>query len=198
MSKVSTDAPDQPEKETTVLRQFDTSKSDAHVAQLLHIAEQASKYLWSRQEVGEVIDVDKTLQDESRETLRLVHVRLRDLIDETPRWSLAPTATERESSKLVNSTLELYGEKVKNAKIYNRPSIFLRPKIARFEVGWIAWIGGDTPLKKDLHGIGASPELALEAFDQAYRTLEKIADAQPAVVVPPPAPKRAPRKPRKT
>ncbi len=197
MSKVAEEAPDSPDnKPLSITRLADTQKSDAHVSQLLHIAEQASKYLWSRQEIGEVLNVDKTLETESRKTLELTHLRLRELIDEQRRWTLDPTTHEREATKLIDSTMELYNQKTINAKIYNRPSIFLRPKIGKFDPGWIVWIGGDVPTKRDLHAIGVSPAVAMQNFDEAYYALEKVADAQPAVVVTP-APKRALRKPRK-
>lgn len=198
MSKVATSAPG-PEKDEPISigRLADTQKSDAHVAQLLHIGEYCSKYLCCRLEVGETFEINPTLTKECVETLALVHVRLRDLIDEQRRWSLDPSVHEREASKLVDSTLELYSEKTKNAKLYNRPAIFLRPRIGRFERGWITWVGGDSPMHRDLHGIGDTPELAMKAFDTAFYDQQKLADAQPAVVIPPPAPKRAPRKSKK-
>lgn len=199
MAKVTTNSPDKPDDDASVsvLRQSDTQKSDMHVEQLLAIAEHCSKWLWTRAEIGETVDVDPTLKNESRKTAELVHLRLRGLIDEERRWTLDPTLHEKESSKLIDSTVELYNQKTVNAKIHNRPSIFLRPKIGRFEQGWIAWIGGELPLRRDLHGVGISPALAMQAFDEHYYAIEEIADAQPAVVVPPPAKKPAPKRPTK-
>lgn len=201
MSKVASEIPDRSDNDKPIAigRLADTQKSDAHVAQLIHIAEQSSKYLWFRQEIGESLEVDKTLQDESRKTLELAHLRLRELIDESRRWSLDPSAHEREATKLIDSTLALYDQKTINAKIYNRPSIFLRPKIGRFDAGWIAWIGGDLPTRRDLHALGDSPALAMQAFDDAYYDLQKIAETQPTIAVSPTpsVQKRAPRKPKK-
>ncbi len=198
MSKVAEEAPDNPDnKPLSISRLADTQKSDAHVSQLLHIAEHCAKYLYVRTEVGETLEVQPVIYKEAGKTYEMVHVRLRDLIDETPRWSLNPTLHEREATKLIDSAMELYNQKTINAKIYNRPSIFLRPKIGKFDPGWIVWIGGDVPTKRDLHAIGISPAVAMQNFDEAYYALEKVADAQPAVVVTP-APKRALRKPKKT
>ena len=197
MSKVATESPDRPDSGPLVIsRQADTQKSDAHVAQLMSIAEHCSKWLWSRTEPGETLDVDKALQHEARKTMELVHLRLRELVDEQRRWSLDPSHHEREATKLVDSTLSLYDQKTINAKIYNRPHIFLRPKIMRIDLGWCVWVGGDMPRRMDLHGIGDSPALAMKAFDDAYYALEKIADAQPAVVVPPYTPPKPPKKRR--
>lgn len=196
MSKVATETPDRrpDDKPVDITRLADTQKSDAHVAQLLHIAEHCSKYLWVRREIGESVEVEKVLVTECSETLQLVHTRLRDLIDEPRRWTLDPTASEKESSRLIESTFALYDQKTINAKIYNRPSIFLRPKIGKFSEGWFAWVGGDIPTSKDLHGRGDSPALAMQAFDNAYYDLKNAAEVQQ----PQPAPQRAPRKPKKT
>jgi hypothetical protein len=190
MSKVTTETPDADDKGTTISRLADTQKSDAHVSQLLHIAEQCSKMLWTREETGETVTVDPVLTEESRKTLQLAHTRLRDLIDEQRRWSLDPTANEQESSKLIDSTLALYGEKLANTKIYNRPSTFLRPKIGHFTVGWIVWVGGEAPTERDLHAVGASPALAYENFDKCYYQLQEATEKQ---TVSKPAQKRAPR-----
>jgi hypothetical protein len=193
MAKTATQNPDSPKDDETlsIQRLPDTAKSDAHVAQLLQIGEFSAKWLWMREEIGGTTTVDPVLATESKKTFELVNLRLRDLVDETRRWSLDPTAAEKETTKLVDSTLELYRAKTENAQLHNRPSLFLRPKIAKFEnVGWVAWLGEGPPLKQHLHGIGASPELAFEAFDKCYRTHEKIADAQPPA--PPPAPAPAP------
>jgi len=199
MAKVATQSPDSPKDDETlsIQRLPDTAKSDAHVEQLLHIGEFSAKWLWFREEIGGVTTIDPILAAESKKTFELVNIRLRDLVDETRRWSLDPTASELETKKLVDSTLELYRAKTENARLHNRPSLFLRPKIAKFEgIGWVAWLGEGPPLKQHLHGIGDSPELAFEAFDKCYRTHEKIADAQPPAPAPapPPAPVKKLRK----
>lgn len=198
MSKITSETPDRPDKDepTSITRMADVQKSDAHVSQLLHIAEQCSKYLWRRTETGETLEVDDALIVESRKTLALTHVRLRDLIDEQRRWTLDPTQHEKEAAKLIDSTMELYGQKTINAKIYNRPSIFLRPQIAKFPEGWFVWLGGSVPTSRDLHGKGDAPALAAKAFDEAYYDLKEAIEKQPPQPVPP-APKRASRKPRK-
>ncbi len=195
MSKVASETPDRPpeDRPVDVTRMADTQKSDAHVAQLLHIAENCAKNLYARTSVGEVLDISKVLTEECEKTFALAHIRIRDLIDEQRRWSLDPTANERESSKLIDSTMALYDQKTINAKIYNRPSIFLRPRLGKFDQGWFAWIGGDAPTSRDLHGRGDSPALAMQAFDEAYYDLRNAVEAQP----PQPAPKRAPRKSKK-
>lgn len=200
MLKVASSSPD-PDKDTlTLQRQPDTHKSDAHVSQLLAISQHVAAYLWSKDEPGTAVDSDPTLLSESRKTFELVQLRLRGLIDEERRWTLDRTEGEKESSSLVQSTLDLYNEKTNNAKTHNRPSVFLRPKIMQLELGWVVWVGGDMPRKSDLHGIGDSPELAMKAFDSVYYTVQKIAETPQTVVVQPsPAPvkkRRAVRGPR--
>ncbi len=199
MSKVTTETPDRPDEEkgTTIMRLSDTAKSDAHVAQLLHIAEHCTKHLCWRLDSGETMEMDPTVTTETKKTLELVHSRVRDLIDEQRRWSLDPTATERESSKLIDSTLELYNQKTINAKIYNRPAIFLRPRIQRFREAWFCWVGDrEVPQSSELYGSGSSPALAMEAFDKAYYDLPETVE-QVSTQVSEPAQKRT-RKPKKT
>lgn len=195
MSKVTTENPDSDDSGQTIVRLADTAKSDAHISQLLHIAEHCSRNLWLKEVVGEVMTVDPVVTKECASTFSLAHTRLRDLIDENRRWSLDPTRTELESSKLIDSTMALYDQKTINAKIYNRPSTFLRPRLAKFQQGWFAWLGvHETPQSTDLHGRGDSPALAMQAFDEAYYDLKEATEKQE----PQPAPKRASRKTKKT
>lgn len=200
MSKVASSSPD-PDKDTlTLQRQPDTHKSDAHVSQLLAIGNHSMQLLVLPTNVSEAVDANPDAVKTALETFQLAHLQLRNLIDETRRWTLDRTEGEKESSSLVQSTLDLYNEKTNNAKTHNRPSVFLRPKIMQLELGWVVWVGGDLPRKSDLHGIGDSPELAMKAFDSVYYTVQKIAETPQTVVVQPsPAPvkkRRAVRGPR--
>lgn len=200
MSKVASASPD-PDKDTlTLQRQVDTHKSDAHVSQLLAIGNHSMQLLVLPGNFNERVDANPDAVKTALETFQLAHLQLRNMIDETRRWSLDPTASEKEASRLVESTLDLYNEKTANAKIYNRPSVFLRPKIAQLEMGWCVWVGGDLPRKSDMHGLGNSPAEAMNAFDAVYHTVRKISEAPQTLVVPPaPAPvpkRRAVRGPR--
>jgi hypothetical protein len=196
MSKVATQNPDPNDDSDTEITQLpDTAKSGAHVSQLLTISEHCAKYLWAREEIGTTLTVDPILTKECRATIELAHEQLRNLIDETRRWSLDPTRTELESSKLIDSTMALYDQKTVNAKIYNRPSLFLRPQIRLFDKGWFVWSGWpEGPRNTDLYGRGDSPALAMQAFDAAYYDLKEATEKQS----PQPAPKRAPRKNKTT
>lgn len=193
MSKITSETPDRPDKDepTSITRMADVQKSDAHIAQLLHIAEHCSKQLWFREQTGDTLTIDPALQDESRKTFQLAHTRLRDLIDEQRRWTLDPTQHEKEATKLIDSTMELYSQKTINAKIYNRPSIFLRPQIRKYPEGWFVYIGGDVPTTADLHGRGDSPALAMKAFDEAYYDLkEGLEKLPPQTIVPDKKPRK--------
>ncbi len=200
MSKVISSSPD-PDKDTlTLQRQPDTHKSDAHVSQLLAICNHSMQLLVLPTNVSDAVEANPDAVRTALTTFQLAHLQLGNLIDERRRWTLDRTEGEKESSSLVQSTLDLYNEKTNNAKTHNRPSVFLRPKIMQLELGWVVWVGGDMPRKSDLHGIGDSPELAMKAFDSVYYTVQKIAETPQTVVVQPsPAPvkkRRAVRGPR--
>ncbi len=127
----------------------------------------------------------------ARETYELAHIKLRDLIDENGRWDMVPGPAEQKTTDILAATEKLYDQKTINAKILNRPSVFLNARIARFDVGWIAWVGDGVPNKSSLHAIGESPAVAMKNFDEVYYDVQQ---ASKASVVPPEATAPKPRK----
>lgn len=184
------------DKPISLVRASDNEKSMQQVGQLLNIIRQASELLVTPDNFEQRVNVDKRAVDCAFETFELAHSRLRDLIDEQVRWSLHPTPTEIQSGRLIDASTGLTEAKEKNVREYNRPSVFLRPNLRRFDIGWVCWLGDDEPKKSHLHGIGASPLQAMLAFDRAYDTLEKATTEQKPIVIPVPPPK--PSKPAKS
>lgn len=187
--------PAQPEDERPVIiqRQPDTAKSEAHIGQLLSIAGHCAQNLFFETEVGHTVDADPALREETKKTFELVHSRLRDLIDENARWSLEPAPLEKALDELTKSNAAYIEEKRKGLANLNRPSVTFSAKIGHFAgVGWVARIGDGLPTDTSWHGIGETPEKAMQAFDDAF-TGKNITIS----VVPPEPPPPAPEPPKK-
>ena len=169
----------------------DTQKSDAHVSQLIAIANHSMQMLVRPDSFDERVEIDADAQAQARKTYELAHLQLRNLIDEPNRWSLRQTENEKQTSGLIDATQKLYDQKTTNAKIYNRPSVFMRPRVRLFNVGWICWTGDELPSSNCVHGIGESPALAMKAFDDAYYAIEKLVqENKTEPVALPPKPKK--------
>ncbi len=201
MATVQTNTPDD-DREIRIARLADTQKSEAHISQLLAVANHASQFLLIGGAFDNKVEADTAATAEARKTYELAHIRLRGLIDEEHRWAIRDSHAEARATELMVASKQLLEQRTKNLAVLNRPSIFLNCRIAKFTVGWIAWAGGEVPTLSSLHGKGASPELAQKAFDDAYYTLEAAANArsvpEPIVVEPADTPSVPLRKPRRS
>ena len=182
MAHVAISQRENPEEQrtTSIVRMAETQKSDAHISQLLAIANHSMQLLVKPDALDDKVEIDPASQEQARKTYELVHIQLRNLIDEPRRWTLESTEHEKESSKLIDSTVKLYDAKIATQKSYNRPSTFLRPKVRLFTVGWIAWTGDGPPTQTSLHGRGSTPAEALKNFDEVYYDIEELRQEQAA------------------
>lgn len=181
--------------EITVHRIQDTEKTTAHVRLCLKVIEQCARFLIVPTGIERGYDVNQAAAEQAQKTLELAQFRMRNLLDDESRWTMSPTASERDSSSLVAATLKLYDAKTKNARILNRPCLYLRPQLKKFpDIGWCAWVGGALPARSDLHGTGTTPQAAMEAFDKAYSQEAHIANSQPKVSETPAKPTRKKKK----
>lgn len=197
MAHVASSAPEPEDKPISVVRASDNEKSMQQVGQLLNIAGHSGQFLIKPDNFENRVEIDAEATRIARQTFELAHLQLRNLIDEQKRWALTLTPAEKSAEEIIQSSTRLNDQKITNVKLYNRPSIFLRPNVRKFNVGWIAWTGDGLPDMNCLHGIGASPALAMKAFDEAYYDLQKHEPGPAAAAAPEVQPVRTVRKTKK-
>jgi hypothetical protein len=177
-----------------VIRVADVTRTNVQANILLGIASQASQLLVKSHEIGTTLEIDPDAAKTARETFELAHVRLRDLIDETVRWTpdddMRPAFESLQASqaKVLDAEASLDNERAKLSRESQRPCFLLGARVRQFarndgSLAWVAFLG-DFPQQDGLTGEGMSAQEALEAFDAAYSTQLSAPDApQPAVSI---------------
>lgn len=165
------------EKEDTrpkIIRTTDLQKTQGQVYSLLSIIDKSTDLLACVKEPGYEWDVDENAKGEAQKTHWAAHRRLRLILDDSSRWEPQDKGAEKLAQQALRESVKQ--SKAEQARIAedNRPSSRLKPNLALLDPGWVAWYGTPEPSTISLHGIGQSPEAALEAFDKAYHARVKI------------------------
>lgn len=180
-----------------VTRINDVQRTDGQVRTLCSILAQTGQMAVFEHDVGRTMDIDPDVRKAASTTYELAAAQLRNIIDDTSRW----TATESEGDKFIENlaaaNLQATQEQVKVLRQRQRPAFVLGASVRQIirndngEPAWIAYVGSE-PVSDGLIGIGPSPQTAFQAFDQAYFETVKKAEAPPAAQeeIQAPAPKK--------
>jgi hypothetical protein len=186
-----------------VVRVADVSRTAAQANILLGVAGQSLPLLLRSHEIGTNVEVDPEAVTAARETFKMAHIRLRDLLDSEPRWSVdddmraAFDAMHAAQTRVATAEAELTEEKSRLMTESRRPCFALSANLRKFGTAagpvWVAFLG-PMPNPDGLVGEGSSPEEALAAFDVCYHEKVKpVSSLEVRPAEPEPA-KPAPRK----
>jgi hypothetical protein len=169
MAKVTTLFPDSGDKKSPVqLTSLNNlERTQQQVQTLLNIASNCENVLVFETEIGSSVEVEDDVQESATETYLAAHVQLRNIIDDMSRWGDTDSG-EIQTRQLVEGNVNLLKKQQAAIDEQSKPHRRLNCQLRLFQNGWVAWVGAETPNSDTLHGIGTSPELALEAFDRNY------------------------------
>jgi len=178
MAKSTTLFPDSGDKRTPVqLTALNNLERTQHQVQtLLNIAANCENVLVFETETGSEVEVDERVVDSAIETYLAAHEQLRNILDDMDRWGDSDSG-DVQTRELVDGNLNLLNKQHALLADQSKPHRVLNCQLKLFQAGWIAWVGADSPSSNTLHGVGTSPELALEAFDRNYsQHLDQISE----------------------
>lgn len=153
-----------------LIRLNNTERTSVQIKTLLEVVSSCENAVIIIPETGCTVEMEDVIKQSATETYLAAQIRLRDILDDQARWGLADEKDDQ-AADLVEGNLMIQDAQMAALKASQLPHRKLNCQLRLFDVGWIAWTGGENPLTDVLHGIGRSPEEALAAFDKNYATI---------------------------
>lgn len=156
----------------TLMNMSSTERLQAQVGALLMVSARCENLLVTGGETGSSIDVHEGSKAEAAKTYELAQLRLRDIIDDTTRWTPNDNEHDRLLTKMVESNLVIHEAQKKNLEEFRRPSKLYNANLRLTESGWLAWIGSGAPDASHVHALGNTPAEAFRNLDKAFLEAE--------------------------
>ena len=164
-------------------------RSALQIQKLLDIRVEASRFLFTKEEVGSTFNVDEEARTDARAVYVSAGYQLRNILDDMPRWSMNPGLIEQNALELLAIKKTTIAEREDHDR---RPSVAYRPRIAQMPMliegaKWVVWLGADEPQKNGPYGFGNTPEEAMRSFDLMWTSgMFPSMPSAPAPKTPPP------------
>ena len=181
--------PEGPDDESRIeiLHPESGERNSRQIADLLALRNEARGMLITRDEIGVQTNIDPEAVRDAREIYTATGYQIRNIVDDMDRWSLRPGRVEQETLKLLETKQGI----LKDGREFNdRPSVMYRPRLAQMPIKpdnklvWIVWLGAEEPQANGPHGMGASPEEAMQAFDRNWKSPLTLVPKMEPVVTP--------------
>jgi hypothetical protein len=150
-----------------LIRLNNTERTAVQIKTLLEVVSSCENAVIIIPESGCAVEMEEVIKRSATETYLAAQIRLRDLLDDQARWDLADEKDDQ-AADLVEGNLMIQDAQMAALKASQLPHRRLNCQLKLFDAGWIAWTGSDNPMSDVLHGIGRSPEEALNQFDKNY------------------------------
>jgi hypothetical protein len=160
-----------------LIRLNNTERTSVQVKTLLEIVSSCENAVILIPEVGCTVQMEDEIRKSATETYMAAQIRLRDLLDDQVRWGLHDEKDDQ-AADLVEGNLMIQDAQMAALKASQLPHRRLNCQLKLFDAGWIAWTGSDNPMSDVLHGIGRSPEEALNQFDKNYSDTSMVTPAE--------------------
>jgi hypothetical protein len=160
-----------------LIRLNNTERTAVQIKTLLEVVSSCENAVILIPESGCTVEMEDVIKKSATETYLAAQIRLRDLLDDQARWDLADEKDDQ-AADLVEGNLMIQDAQMAALKASQLPHRRLNCQLKLFDAGWIAWTGSDNPMSDVLHGIGRSPEEALNQFDKNYSDTSMVTPAE--------------------
>ena len=150
-----------------LLRLNGLERLEQQVKILCGISSTCEQVLAVSEDEDSTLEIDEKVTGCAIETYVAAHMQLRNIIDDSARWG-ATDPTDCSTEDLVKGNARIQEKQMEALRQSQMPHRKLNCQLKLFQTGWIAWMGGEFPSSSLLHGIGSSPEEALNNFDINY------------------------------
>ena len=174
MQTLTVPDPENPEDALTIQRNTDAEKTTQHLASLMTVRYESSRFLFSKTEPGTEVSIDQEAMEDARDTYLQAGVQIRNILNEQERLTLKGSETDETMKKLMAAQLGLSKDRQRMLEELKRPHVTSNAQLKLLKMTdgtqkWVCWAGGDDlPGVGDCAGVGNTPREATENFDKAF------------------------------